>query len=241
MGLYCTNTPGVLDDSVAELTIGLILSAMRYMSIASAEIRHRHWCAIFGSELRGKTLAIIGCGAIGCRVARIASHGFGMSVVGCDVMPLDATELISEFGFSDMAGDFASAVSEADVVSLHIPATSETRHFIDRDRLALMPNAAWLVNTSRGSIVDEAALYDAIADGRLAGAALDVFEHEPYEPVALDKDLRQLDDVIMTPHVGSSTREACNRMARRALQNIAAAEAGRFSDMDIINPAILDQ
>ncbi|NLE60388.1 MAG: hypothetical protein GX616_18725, partial [Planctomycetes bacterium] len=145
----------------------------------------------------------------------------------------------TEFGFAEIGKDFGAAVAAADFVSLHIPSTAATRHFINRQRLEMIPPGAWLINTARGAVLDEAALFDALSQGRLAGAALDVFEAEPYKPVAPDKDLRKLDNVLMTPHVGSSTREACNRMAERALKNIRLAEAGRFGEMDVLNPAVI--
>ncbi|MGQ9650195.1 MAG: NAD(P)-dependent oxidoreductase [Phycisphaerae bacterium] len=238
-GVICTNTPGVLDDSVAEMTIALILAAVRHVATVAAEVKQGRFAPTVGSELAGKTLAVIGCGPIGRKVARIAARGFGMLVVGCDVVDLDIERMKTEYGFVEIGKDFGAAVATADFVSLHIPSTSATRHFVNRDRLAMIPAGAWLINTARGAVLDEAALYDAISQGMLAGAALDVFEAEPYKPVAPEKDLRRLDNVLMTPHVGSSTREACNRMAERALKNIQLAEAGRFGEMDVLNPAVI--
>ncbi len=238
-GVICTNTPGVLDDSVAEMTIALILAAVRHVARVAVEVRNGRFAPMVGIELAGKTLAVIGCGPIGRKVARIAARGFGMRVVGCDVADLDVEQMKAEHGFAEIGKDFGAAVVAADFVSLHIPSTPATRHFINRDRLAMIPAEAWLVNTARGAVLDESALFDALSQGRLAGAALDVFEAEPYKPVAPDKDLRKLDNLLMTPHVGSSTREACNRMAERALTNIELAEAGRFGEMDVLNPAVI--
>jgi lactate dehydrogenase-like 2-hydroxyacid dehydrogenase len=237
-GLLCTNTPAVLDDSVAELTIALVLAAARHVPAGVAATRRREWSPKVGRELRGKRLAIIGCGSIGRRVARIASSGFGMDVTGCDVISVDMKRMRDEFGFTDVVTDFAAAVADADYVSLHIPGTPETRHLVNRERLETMPGRAWLINTARGTVVDETALFDAISEGRLAGAALDVFEREPYDPVQPDKDLRTLENVVMTPHIGSSTQEACHRMALRALRNIGLAEERRFDEMDLLNPAV---
>ncbi|MDW8309753.1 MAG: NAD(P)-dependent oxidoreductase [Verrucomicrobiales bacterium] len=238
-GLLCTNTPGALDDSVAEHALNLILAAARHTVPVAAEMRAGCWAPRVGCELRGKTLAIIGCGAIGRRVAGMACRGFGMNVLGCDIAPLNVPELQRDFGFALVVRDFETAVREADFVSLHIPSVPATHHFMNAARLACLPARAWLINTARGALVDEAALHDALTSGQLAGAALDVFEREPYEPVAADKDLRALPNVILTPHVGSSTREACERMARRALQNIRLAEAGRFGEMDLLNRDVL--
>jgi len=235
-GLLCTNTPGVLDDSVAEHAVTLMLAAARRLLEVAGPANG--WSPQVGCEVRGKTLAVIGCGAIGRRVARIAARGFGMRVVGCDIAEMEVSDLIGQFGFSKLTRSFAEAVADADFVSLHIPATPATHHFISAPRLEKLAPGAWLINTARGSLVDEAALYDAIAAGRLGGAALDVFEREPYEPVRADKDLRTLPRVILTPHVGSSTREACERMAARALQNIRLAHEKRFDEMDLLNPEV---
>jgi phosphoglycerate dehydrogenase-like enzyme len=238
-GILCTNTPGALDDSVAEHALGLITAAARHLPPLAADVRGGAWKPRVGRELQGKRLAIVGCGNIGRRVAQIAHFGFRMEVAGCEVMDVDAEALRRECGVSRVTADFADAVAGADFVSLHIPAIPATKHFINADRLAAMEPQAWLVNTARGSVVDESALYDALAGGRLGGAALDVFETEPYAPVDPAKDLRALDNVVMAPHIGSSTQEACDRMARRALANIAHAEAGEVAEMDLLNPAVL--
>ncbi len=238
-GLLCTNTPGALDDSVAEHALNLLLAAARHTVSVASDLRAGRWAPRLGCELRAKTLAIIGCGAIGRRVAGMASRGLGMNVIGCDVADLNAAELQRDFGFALLVRDFETAVREADFVSLHIPSLPQTHHFLNAARLACLPDRAWVINTARGALVDEVALFDALASGRLAGAALDVFEREPYEPVAPDKDLRTLPNVILTPHIGSSTREACERMARRALENIRLAEAGRFAQMDLLNREVL--
>jgi phosphoglycerate dehydrogenase-like enzyme len=138
-----------------------------------------------------------------------------------------------------VTNDFAMAVRDADFVSLHMSAARENRHFIDRDRLALLGERTWLINTARGWMVDEGALFAALAQGRLAGAALDVFAQEPYAPAEGGGDLRSLANVILTPHVGSNTVEANGRMAERAIQNIVFAEARAFGRMDLLNPEVL--
>lgn len=222
-GLVCTNTPGVLDDSVAEFALGLMLSAARHIPVTSAGVEAGLWKPRVGCELRNRTLAVIGCGAIGRRVARCAAFGFGMRVIGCDSAPVDATALCTEWGFARIVAEFAEAVATADFVSLHIPSIPATHHFMNADRLAMLPRQAILVNTARGAVVDETALYDAVATGHLAGAALDVFDREPYVPVSPAKDLRTQSGILMTPHIGSSTAEACARMATAALCNIRRA------------------
>lgn len=232
-GLLCTNTPGVLDQSVAEHTLALILCAARRIG------RSRGWDQTLGIELAGKTLAVIGCGGIGCRVAQIASRGFSMRVIGCKVHAMDAERLQAEFGFAAVTTDFQEAVAQADFVSLHMPATPANRSFLNAARLALLRREAWLVNTARGAVVDEAALFDALQRGDLRGAALDVFCREPYEPVAPGKDFRQLENVIMTSHVGSGTVEAARRIAGRALQNIKLGMQRQYGAMDLLNREVL--
>ncbi|MBN1556982.1 MAG: hypothetical protein JW951_02410 [Lentisphaerae bacterium] len=219
-GQVCTNTPGALDDSVAEFAVGLILAAARHIAVTAAQVAEGGWPPRVGCELRGRTLAVIGCGAIGRRVARCASAGFGMRVIGCDPGPVDPGALRDAWGVERVERDLAPAVRAADFVSLHIPSIPATRRTINAERLAMLPANAWLINTARGAVVDEAALFDALAAGRLAGAALDVYEHEPYTPIDPQRDLRTLSNVILTPHLGSSTVEACERMARAALDAI---------------------
>jgi lactate dehydrogenase-like 2-hydroxyacid dehydrogenase len=192
-------------------------------------------------ELTGKTLAVIGCGRIGRRVAQIAARGLGMKVVGLKRSQSQTRELQEQFGFDRIVTDFAEAAKGADVVSLHLPGGSETHYYLDRARMEKLSAGCFLINTARGAILDEVALFDAMADGRIAGAGLDVFEREPYQPQAPDKDLRQLPNLVMTPHTGSSTRDACDRMAQRALRNIWLAATGRYAEMDLLNPAVLER
>jgi phosphoglycerate dehydrogenase-like enzyme len=237
-GVLCTNTPGVLDDSVAELTLLLMLAAARRLPALTAEMRGGTWAlGPAGIELRGKTLAVIGSGRIGQAVARIASRGFGMQVIGLRRTPgasSDRGDCVA------LTTDFGTAVRDADFVSLHINAEPANRRFVNRERLAMMPSRAWLINTARGAVVDELALYDVLSDGSLAGAALDVFEREPYVPADPSRDLRTLPNVILAPHVGSHTLEANRQMAGRALQNVRRAAAGDFAGMDLLNPDALD-
>lgn len=238
-GLFCTNTPGALDDSVAEHTIALLLAAARHTVAVAGALAAGRWQGRVGVELRGRTLAVIGCGPIGCRVAAIAARGLGMRVVGCRRAADGVERLQRDFGFAAVTTDFGAAVRDADFVSLHIPSLPETRRYLGAERLAQLLPRCWVINTARGAVVDEVALFDALAAGRIAGAALDVFTREPYEPAAPGKDFRTLPHVILTPHVGSSTVEACERMARRALQNLRLAGAGRYAEMDLLNREVL--
>jgi phosphoglycerate dehydrogenase-like enzyme len=234
-GVLCTNTPGVLDASVAEHAILLILAAARRISLLAAEMIAGTWAlGPAGIELRGKTLAVIGGGRIGQATARIAAQGFGMRTIG-----FRRTLPVAAEPFHSVTTDFASAVHDADFVSLHINAEPANYHFVNGERLALIPQRAWLINTARGTVVDEHALYDALAHGSLAGAALDVFEREPYVPADPSRDLRTLSNVLLTPHVGSHTREANRGMAERALQNVLLAARGELDGMDLVNPAVL--
>jgi phosphoglycerate dehydrogenase-like enzyme len=236
-GLLCTNTPGVLTQSVAEHTMLLVAAAARRLVSTSASLTRQVWDPAVGEELHGKTLAIIGCGSIGRSVARIATLGYGMQVVGCSRPEVPPPAQLEHF--CAVTNDFALAAGHADFVSLHITATRDNVQFINRERLACLGERAWLINTARGSIVDESALFAALTAQRLAGAALDVFVREPYDPVDGSGDLRSLANVILTPHVGSNTVEANRRMAERALQNIMHAEARAFARMDLLNPEVL--
>lgn len=228
-GIVVTNTPGVLDVSVAEHALWLIGALIRNIPAMETRLRSGEFPTGMGAEVRGKTLGIVGFGAIGRRVAAMAHFGFGMRVVatgphapqvmeereGCRI-----AELLARHGVAQYTTDLDAMLREADVVSLHLPSRPQTRHFINAERLAWMKPGALLINTARGAVLDEAALYDALAGGRLGGAALDVFETEPYVPIAPEKDLRALRNIVLTPHVGSSTREANRRMALACVENI---------------------
>jgi phosphoglycerate dehydrogenase-like enzyme len=237
-GLLCTNTPSVLDQSVAELTFLLVAAAARRLAAIAGAMRDGQWTPLLGAELKGKTLTIVGPGRIGQAVARIARRGFEMRVVGCRRKGSTAP-MPSGADFDFVTDDVPEALGQADFVSLLIPGVPENAHFINRERLALLRPHAWLINTARGAVVDEAALYDALVEQRIGGAALDVFEREPYQPVDPRRDLRTLQNVILTPHVGSTTPEANRGMAERAVQNIVLAEAGEFKKMDLLNPEVM--
>ena len=233
-GVLCTNTPDVLQQSVAELTMTMMGAAARHVLPVAVALQGGRWSPRQGVELEGKTLALIGAGAIAQAVARIASAGYGMRVVGYARTARPAPQY-----FAEMTTDFGAAVRGADFVSLHIPASPENAAFLNRDRLAQLEPHAWLINTARGAVVDERALFDALASGRLAGAALDVFEREPYVPADAEHDLRTLPNVLPVPHIGSNTVEANRRMALRALRNVQLAHDGNLAALDLINPDVL--
>jgi phosphoglycerate dehydrogenase-like enzyme len=237
-GILCTNTPAVLDQSVAEFTVLLIAAAARPIARMDADLRSGTWAPREGIELSGKTLVVAGCGRIGRAVARIASRGFGMRVVGL-ARTAAAVAPAGDADFAEITIDQRAALAQADILTLHMPSTPENRRFINAERLAYLPPRAWLINTARGAVVDEVALYHALAAGRLAGAALDVFDREPYQPADPSCDLRTLPNVVLVPHVGSHTAEANHRMASRALQNVLLGEARDFAAMDLLNPEVL--
>ncbi|HXW06488.1 MAG TPA: NAD(P)-dependent oxidoreductase [Vicinamibacterales bacterium] len=240
-GLLCTNTPGVLDQSVAELTLLFILAAARQLPERTGEMREGQWRPGTGVELQGKTVALIGTGPIARAVARAATAGFGMRAIGCGREAPAAPSIPPGGDFVRTTRDFGEAVGEADFVSLHIPGTAENLHYVDRRRLSLLRPDTWLINTARGAVVDEAAMFEALAERRIAGAALDVFAREPYEPVEPARDLRTLPNVILTPHIGSNTVEANRRMAERALRNVRLGAARDYPAMDLLNPAVVAQ
>ncbi len=222
-GVAVTNTPGVLDDATADLTIGLILSACRRLGEGERLIRSGTpwaWSMSFmlGHDLRGKLLGIVGLGSIGRRVAERA-RAFGMRVAYCQRHPADPG-VVAELG-AERVG-LEELLGTADVVSLHCPLTEETRHLLSAERLALIKPGAVLVNAARGPIVDEAALVEALRDGSLGAAALDVYENEPQ----VHPGLLELDNVTLVPHLGSATVETRTAMAELAAANAIAAVRG---------------
>jgi lactate dehydrogenase-like 2-hydroxyacid dehydrogenase len=234
-GLILCNTPGVLDESVAEHTLWLIGNLARHIPAAEARMRAGEFAGEAGMELHGKRLCVLGFGNIGRRVASIARFGFGMSVRAggaSSVQQLEArekrsiNEIEAAFGLERYTHRLEELLCDCDFLSLHLPATPATRHLINSESLGWLKPGARLVNTGRGSLVDEVALYEALAGGKLAGAALDVFEHEPYQPVADGMDLRRLPNVVLTPHIGSNTREANRRMGEASLANVESFLAG---------------
>ncbi|MCK5379973.1 MAG: hypothetical protein KAJ81_00800 [Candidatus Latescibacteria bacterium] len=232
--LFVINTPGVLEGAVAEQTLFLAGVLLRNIAVLDKNMRAGTWTPQLGTELKGKIWAVIGLGAIGKQVGKIASFGFGARVFGCDTQLPAPKELEKMCGIEKASKDYFEIASSADILSLHIPANKETHHYLNFDRLRVLKPSAILINTARGSLVDEAALYDVLAKGKLTGAALDVYQNEPYRPVHPNKDLRTLPNVVLTPHTSSSTREACERVAERVLQNIRYARTKEVQKMDLV-------
>ena len=215
-GVAVTNTPGVLTDATADLAIALLLAITRRLGEAERLIRSGEpwaWSIDFmlGRGLRGKTLGIVGYGDIGRAVAARA-RAFGLEVV------------YTKRSRGDEPGqvELGELLARSHVVSLHCPLTPETRHLIDADALAAMRDDAYLINTARGPVVDEPALAAALRDGVIAGAGLDVFEHEP----EVHPDLLGLENVVLIPHLGSATVETRTAMAELAAANVVAVLAG---------------
>jgi len=202
--------------AVAELVIGLMISMAREIPRADREIRHGNWIKkeLMGSELKGKYLGIVGLGNIGKRLGRLA-RALNMNIIGYDVVPID-DEFSKEVGL--MKADLDTLLSSADYVSFHVPLLDSTRHMINAEKLKMMKNTARIINTSRGGVIDEEALYNSLKDGSLAGAALDVFEVEP----ATENKLITLPNFIATPHSGAQTKEAqllaANIIAEKIIQ-----------------------
>ena len=225
-GLGVTNTPGVLTDCTADLARTLMLMVARRAGEGEREVRAGQWSGwrpthLVGTRLSGKTLGIIGMGRIAIAVARRAQHGFGMKVVYFNRSPVAPAQLA---GLDATAcARIEDVLAQADFVSLHCPGGGANRHLIDAARLAAMPPHAYLINTARGDVVDEAALVDALQHGRIAGAGLDVYENEPQ----LHPGLLTLDKVVLLPHLGSATRETREAMGMRVVDNLVAFFAGK--------------
>lgn len=223
--LVVTNTPDVLTDDTADDAIMLMLMVARRGGEGERHVRSRAWTGwrpthMVGTKVSGKTLGMVGMGRIARAVARRARLGFGMRVTFHDPYP-PPPELVTELGLESRAS-VDDLVREADFVSLHCPATPETRHLMDARRLALMKPAAFLINTARGDVVDEAALIAALHAGTIAGAGLDVYEREP----AVSPELLTMENVVLLPHLGSATRETRVAMGVRTLDNLRAYFSG---------------
>jgi len=202
--------------AVAELVLGLMFGLARQIPVGDRGIRNGEWLKkeLKGTELKGKYLGLIGCGNIGKRLGRLA-RGLNMNIIGFDVIPIDE-EFSKDVGL--MKTDLDTLLQSSDYVSLHVPLLDSTHHMINAKKLSLMKKTAKIINTSRGGVIDEEALYEAIKNGNLGGAALDVFESEP----AINNKLATLDNVILTPHIGAQTKEAqslaANVIAEKIIQ-----------------------
>lgn len=223
-GIVVTNTPNVLTEATADLAWALILATVRALpqaerSLRAGEFHGWGFWDYLGGDLTGATLGIYGMGRIGRAVARRAG-GFGMRVVYHSRTPLSAQD---EASLGATRVSFDELLAASDVLTLHAPATAETRHAFDGGALRRMKPGCYLVNTARGPLVDEAALAEVLRDGPLAGAGLDVYEREP----AIEPALLELPNVVLLPHIGSATRDTRTRMAMLAARNAHAVLTGQ--------------
>jgi glyoxylate reductase len=234
-GIVVTHTPDVLTETVADFTVCLMLAAARRLVEADRYTRDGKWktwepLLLAGQDIHHATLGLIGLGRIGAAVARRA-QGFGMRVVYYDVVrreDLERSLSITHRSLDDVLRD-------SDVISVHVPLSEQTRHLIGRAQFALMKNTAVFVNTSRGPVVDQAALTQALASRRIFAAGIDVFEQEPVSP---DDPLLKLDNVIVVPHIASASIPTRIRMATLAAENLVAVLQGKRPP-NPVNPEVL--
>jgi lactate dehydrogenase-like 2-hydroxyacid dehydrogenase len=218
-GIAVSNTPDVLTEATADLAMTLLLMIARRAGEGERHVRAGAWTGwrpthMLGRMVSGKTLGLIGMGRIARAVAKRAHDGFGMRVVYTDPYP-PPPEVAAALG-AEQRGSIEAVLEEADFVSLHCPATPETRHLMNAARFGRMKRSAYLINTARGDVVDEAALVEALSSGRIAGAGLDVYEREPQVSAAL----LGMENVVLLPHLGSATEETRVAMGMRALDNL---------------------
>jgi len=236
-GVAVTNTPGVLTGATADFAFALLLAAARRVTEADRSVRRGEWLTwepefLLGRDVHGAVLGIIGLGRIGRAVARRAA-GFDMKVIYTDAQRFTDVE-------DELAVDYVSLeelLRIADFVSIHVPLNRETAGLIRRRQLQMMKPGTILINTSRGGIVDENALVEALREGPLAGAGLDVFDEEP---LPSDHPITELDNVVLAPHLGSGSAEARSAMAGKAARNLVAVLSGRMPD-HIVNPEVLEK
>jgi glyoxylate reductase len=231
--ILVTNTPGVLRETTADLAWALLMAAARRIPEGDRMVRSGRFVGwspslLLGHDVHGKTLGIVGMGDIGTAVARRAA-GFGMRILYHNRNP---SPLATEVGAEMVSLDHL--LCNADFVSLHVPLSQSTRHLIGKRELDMMKPTAILINVSRGEVIDEAALVEALKKGRIAGAGLDVFENEPRMTVGL----ASLDNVVLTPHIGSASVETRERMAEMAVENLVDVLEGR-RPQHLANPEVL--
>lgn len=212
LGIHVCNTPEAHVDSVAELTLAGILDVLRHVSYADRLLRLQRWEKQMGSLLREKTVGIIGLGRVGMALVRLLEP-FDVRVLAYDIDQHQALEQRNRVEYCSLN----ELLKHSDIVTLHLPYTTDTEHVLDRSRLAAMKPGAIVVNCSRGGLLDEQALYELLTEGKLGGAYLDTFEHEPY-----DGPLTNVPNVVLTPHIGSYAAESRLRMEVEAVKNLLA-------------------
>ena len=229
LGIVVTNTPAATSISVAELNMGLLLDVARSITFSDHKVREGVWHSEFGMQLRGKTIGLVGLGAIGGEVAGMAK-AFGMRVIGWSFR--NDPERAARLGV-DLV-DLDELLRTADVISLHVRNTPEAAGMIGRREIDLLKPGAILINTARAAIVDQGALIEALNTGRIAGAGLDVHMEEPLPP---DNPWVKMDNVVLTPHSGAMTRDAFDQEAVIGVDNVAAFLEGKPTN--VVNPAVL--
>jgi len=235
-GIYVTNTPEVLTDTTADFAWALLLAVARRVVEADKYVRTGQWkvgwhpAMLAGRDIHGATIGILGAGRIGYAVAKRAT-GFGMKILFYDVIP--RPEMEKDFGAKSM--DLNSIFKESDFISVHVPLMNETRHLVNEERLRLMKKTAYIINNSRGPVVDEKALYKALKEGWIAGAGMDVFEQEP---TPLDNPILKLDNVVVAPHISSASIETRAQMAQMVADNLVAFFEGR-KPPNLVNPDVM--
>jgi len=220
--IMVTNTPGALTEAVSEMTLGLFFSLARRLVEADSHVRAGKFKrsspkSLLGTEMRGKTLGVIGAGKIGTAVARKA-QGFGMDILYHDVV---RNEKLEEIGGKRVTIDYL--LQHSDFISIHVSLTTETTHLIGRRELGLMKKTAYLINTSRGKVVNETALVKALQRKEIAGAALDVYENEPH----IAREFLTMKNLVLTPHIASATKETWNKMAMMVAEDCLTALKGK--------------
>lgn len=234
-GIYVTNTPGILTDTTADCAFALLMAAARRIPEADRHVKAKKWIhawgprMFIGTDIHGKTLGILGLGRIGSALAKRAK-GFDMDIIYYDISRRE--DLEGELGISYKPLD--SVISESDFLSLHVPLTEKTHHMIGEEQLARMKRTAFLINTSRGPVVDERALYETLRDGVIAGAGLDVFEEEPVDH---DSPLLNLDNIVLTPHIASASVETRTKMAITAATNLVSVLQDK-EPPNLVNPEV---
>ncbi|MYB89701.1 MAG: D-glycerate dehydrogenase [Proteobacteria bacterium] len=224
-GLTVTNTPEVLTDCTADIAMTLLLTAARRTSEGERHLRANAWTGwrpthLLATKVTGKTLGMIGMGRIAQAMAKRAHHGFGMKIIFVDPYP-PSDEVIQEFN-ATRCESIDEVLANSDFVSIHCPGGKETYHLLNKENLSKMKSSAFLINSARGDVVDNDALIEALKNGTIAGAGLDVFEGEPN----LDKRFLELENAVLLPHLGSASTETRIAMGNRVLENLAAFEAG---------------
>ena len=234
-GIYVTNTPEVLTDTTADFAWALLMAVARRVVEADKYVRTGQWkvgwhpSMMQGRDVYNATIGIVGAGRIGYAVAKRAT-GFGMKILFYDVVP--RPEIEKDFGAKKV--DLDTLFRESDFICIHVPLMKETHHLVNTEKLKLMKKTAYLINNSRGPVVDEKALYEALKEGRIAGAGLDVFEQEP---TPMDNPLLKFDNVVVAPHISSASYETRSMMAEMVADNLVAFFEGK-KPPNLINPDV---